>query len=210
MGADDGLQQGGRHLLRRAARAVERDPARGVGLRRVTMSDWYGTHSTAPAALAGLDLEMPGPPSWLGPNLADRGAGRARRRGGGRRAGSPFARPDGAGRAARYGGRWYRRRAGSGRSRATGVGAAASPPRERYCCATTACSRSIRRRSDRVAVIGPNALPDGDGRRELRGHAAPAAQRRRARWPSGCRRRRSPTRWAAASTGASRRSTCAC
>jgi beta-glucosidase len=36
----------------------------------VTMSDWYGTHSTGPAALAGLDLEMPGPPSWLGPNLA--------------------------------------------------------------------------------------------------------------------------------------------
>jgi beta-glucosidase len=36
----------------------------------VTMSDWYGTHSTAPAAQAGLDLEMPGPPSWLGPNLA--------------------------------------------------------------------------------------------------------------------------------------------
>jgi beta-glucosidase len=34
------------------------------------MSDWYGTHATAPAALAGLDLEMPGPPSWLGPNLA--------------------------------------------------------------------------------------------------------------------------------------------
>src|SRR5579863_1951455 len=34
------------------------------------MSDWYGTHSTAPAALAGLDLEMPGPPAWLGPNLA--------------------------------------------------------------------------------------------------------------------------------------------
>ncbi len=36
----------------------------------VAMSDWYGTHSTGPAALAGLDLEMPGPPSWLGPNLA--------------------------------------------------------------------------------------------------------------------------------------------
>ncbi len=36
----------------------------------VVMSDWYGTHSTAPAALAGLDLEMPGPPAWLGPNLA--------------------------------------------------------------------------------------------------------------------------------------------
>lgn len=39
------------------------------GFDGVTMSDWYGTHSTAPAALAGLDLEMPGPPSWLGPNL---------------------------------------------------------------------------------------------------------------------------------------------
>ncbi len=40
------------------------------GFDGVTMSDWYGTHSTAPAALAGLDLEMPGPPAWLGPNLA--------------------------------------------------------------------------------------------------------------------------------------------
>jgi beta-glucosidase len=35
------------------------------------MSDWFGTHSTAPAALAGLDLEMPGPSAWLGPTLAD-------------------------------------------------------------------------------------------------------------------------------------------
>ena len=40
------------------------------GFDGVAMSDWYGTHSTAPAALAGLDLEMPGPPSWLGPGLA--------------------------------------------------------------------------------------------------------------------------------------------
>lgn len=40
------------------------------GFDGVTMSDWYGTHSTTPAALAGLDLEMPGPPAWLGPNLA--------------------------------------------------------------------------------------------------------------------------------------------
>ena len=36
----------------------------------VVMSDWFGTHSTAPAAIAGLDLEMPGPPAWLGPSLA--------------------------------------------------------------------------------------------------------------------------------------------
>ena len=34
------------------------------------MSDWFGTHSTGPAAEAGLDLEMPGPSAWLGPTLA--------------------------------------------------------------------------------------------------------------------------------------------
>lgn len=33
------------------------------------ISDWFGTHSTAPAANAGLDLEMPGPPQWFGPSL---------------------------------------------------------------------------------------------------------------------------------------------
>src|SRR3954454_11387377 len=37
----------------------------------VVMSDWYGTHSTAPAANAGLDLEMPGPPQWFGAPLAE-------------------------------------------------------------------------------------------------------------------------------------------
>jgi beta-glucosidase len=36
----------------------------------LVMSDWYGTHSTIPAARAGLDLEMPGPPAWYGPSLA--------------------------------------------------------------------------------------------------------------------------------------------
>jgi beta-glucosidase len=36
----------------------------------LVMSDWFGTHSTAPAALAGLDLEMPGPSAWFGPSLA--------------------------------------------------------------------------------------------------------------------------------------------
>jgi beta-glucosidase len=35
------------------------------------ISDWFGTHSTAPAAEAGLDLEMPGPPKWFGAPLAD-------------------------------------------------------------------------------------------------------------------------------------------
>src|SRR3954451_10157557 len=40
------------------------------GFDGVVISDWYGTHSTAPAANAGLDLEMPGPPQWFGPPLA--------------------------------------------------------------------------------------------------------------------------------------------
>ncbi len=35
------------------------------------ISDWFGTHSTAPAANAGLDLEMPGPPQWFGKALVD-------------------------------------------------------------------------------------------------------------------------------------------
>ena len=40
------------------------------GFDGLVMSDWFGTHSTVPAALAGLDLEMPGPSAWLGPTLA--------------------------------------------------------------------------------------------------------------------------------------------
>jgi beta-glucosidase len=39
------------------------------GFDGVVMSDWYGTHSAAPSLLAGLDLEMPGPPLERGQNL---------------------------------------------------------------------------------------------------------------------------------------------
>ena len=39
------------------------------GFGGLVMSDWFGTHSTAPAANAGLDLEMPGPPQWFGAEL---------------------------------------------------------------------------------------------------------------------------------------------
>ena len=42
------------------------------GFDGVVMSDWYGTHSTVPAANAGLDLEMPGPAQWFGSHLATR------------------------------------------------------------------------------------------------------------------------------------------
>ena len=37
----------------------------------VIMSDWFGTHSTAPTIAAGLDLEMPGPARHLGAKVAD-------------------------------------------------------------------------------------------------------------------------------------------
>jgi beta-glucosidase len=41
------------------------------GFEGIIMSDWFGTHSALDAARAGLDLEMPGPPTWFGPPLAD-------------------------------------------------------------------------------------------------------------------------------------------
>jgi beta-glucosidase len=40
------------------------------GFDGVVVSDWLGTHSTVEATLAGLDVEMPGPPSFLGAKLA--------------------------------------------------------------------------------------------------------------------------------------------
>jgi beta-glucosidase len=39
------------------------------GFDGVVMSDWFGTHSAGPSLLAGLDLEMPGPPRERGPHL---------------------------------------------------------------------------------------------------------------------------------------------
>ncbi|SPN99507.1 related to beta-glucosidase [Cephalotrichum gorgonifer] len=39
------------------------------GWKGLVMSDWFGTYSTTDAALAGLDLEMPGPPRFRGEAL---------------------------------------------------------------------------------------------------------------------------------------------
>ena len=41
------------------------------GFDGLVMSDWFGTQSTAAAAAAGLDLEMPGPPRWRGAQLLE-------------------------------------------------------------------------------------------------------------------------------------------
>ena len=67
------------------------------GFDGLVMSDWFGTHSTVPAALAGLDLEMPGPSAWLGPTSGRGGAFRGGRRVGGRRPGAPRPAADGPG-----------------------------------------------------------------------------------------------------------------
>ncbi|CAJ2502975.1 Uu.00g103690.m01.CDS01 [Anthostomella pinea] len=39
------------------------------GWKGMVMSDWYGTYTTTEAAIAGLDLEMPGPPRYRGDPL---------------------------------------------------------------------------------------------------------------------------------------------
>ena len=41
------------------------------GFDGVVISDWFGTHSAAASLLAGLDLEMPGPPRERGEHLLD-------------------------------------------------------------------------------------------------------------------------------------------
>ncbi|MBN1162001.1 MAG: glycoside hydrolase family 3 C-terminal domain-containing protein [Dehalococcoidales bacterium] len=41
------------------------------GFKGLVVSDWFATHSTAPAASAGLDLEMPGPALYFGKALLE-------------------------------------------------------------------------------------------------------------------------------------------
>ena len=56
--------------------AAEHEPLLDGVLRRewgfdgAVVSDWFGTKSTVASALAGLDLEMPGPPAFFGDDLA--------------------------------------------------------------------------------------------------------------------------------------------
>ena len=53
------------------AGAIVRDVAKGEWkFGGVFMSDWFGTHSTAPSLNGGLDLEMPGPARFLGAKSA--------------------------------------------------------------------------------------------------------------------------------------------
>jgi beta-glucosidase len=52
-------------------RLLEHILRREWGFEGFVVSDWYGTRSTAAAAEAGLDLEMPGPPRYRGEKLLD-------------------------------------------------------------------------------------------------------------------------------------------
>jgi beta-glucosidase len=41
------------------------------GFDGIVVSDWFGARSTGASAIAGLDLEMPGPPRWYGGRLVE-------------------------------------------------------------------------------------------------------------------------------------------
>ena len=118
----------------------------------VVISDWFAVHATAEPALAGLDLEMPGPPLHWGDALAaavDAGdvpvevihAKRERLALLGRRTGADRA-PAG-------------EEVAGGSADGHRGGARKPPPRRSCCCATRGCCRSpadVRR----IAVVGPN------------------------------------------------------
>ena len=180
------------------------------GFDGLVMSDWFGTHSTVPAALAGLDLEMPGPSAWLGPTLAAAV-----------RAGEvDESVVDGQVRnvlrlMGRVGILERRRRAGAGRGgggrpRAAGGGPPGGGGGHGAAGQRRAAAARRRRASRSVAVIGPNAgqLAMGGGSSEVTPHRRRRVDEALAERLPGCRR--SPPRWAAGSTAGSRRSTCAC
>ena len=180
------------------------------GFDGLVMSDWFGTHSTVRRPRwPGSTSRCPGPSAWLGPTLAaavragevDESVvdGRcATCCGSWRGSGSSVAAP----------------RSPTRRSPTTpgaGQWRAGWPPRGRSCWSTTACCRSMPVDASRsVAVIGPNAgqLAMGGGSSEVT--PAPAAAGGRGAGGTAPGARRSPPKWAAASTGACRPSTCAC
>ena len=104
----------------------------------VVISDWFAVHATVEPALAGLDLEMPGPPLHWGPALAAR---RGRRPGAGRgdrgEARAAWRSSDAA--RAPTALRPAMRRPGARRPRWRSL--ERRRPRRSCCCATRACSR---------------------------------------------------------------------
>ena len=179
------------------------------GFDGLVMSDWFGTHSTVPAVRAGLDLEMPGPSAWLGP---DPGRGRARRAVDESvvdEPGPPRPAPHGAGRDAR----WHGDRSAEEQEE--------DDPGRRAVAREVAAEGTVLLVNDgllpldpaevsSVAVIGPNAgqLAMGGGSSEVTPHRRRSVADALAERLPGARR--SPTRWGAASTAGCPPSTCGC
>ena len=70
VGADDRVQPRATARTAASTPSSSRCCATSGASTALVMSDWFGTHSTVPAANAGLDLEMPGPPQFFGEKLA--------------------------------------------------------------------------------------------------------------------------------------------
>ena len=197
MGADDRVQPRQRHVLQRARRAAHDMLRDEWGFDGVVMSDWYGTHSTAPAANAGLDLEMPGPPQWFGEKLAAAVRDGRGRRDRARRQGAPRA----------HAARAHRPRSTS-RAATTG-GVHRRPDRPRECRAQAARESFVLLQNERraparrdvrtLAVIGPNAdvahVIQGGGSARVDPHASPS------RRSTGCARASAPTSRSCTSAG---------
>ena len=139
------------------------------GFDGLVMSDWHATHDTVRSALAGLDLEMPGPARHFGAPLAQAVRdGASARRGGGRQ-GPPRAAP---GRSRRSHGRSGAGGAVGRRSRPLEPGPRGGRRRD------GAAAEPCRRRSRRAAARPRPAAP---GRRDRpqrgRGHDPRGRQR---------------------------------
>ena len=139
----DGLQQGRRHLLRRAARPHRGDPAGRVGVRR---RRHVGLVRHALDGAGGGRRPRPrdaGPAGLARPVSGGRGPRRDGRHDGGGPAGAPPPAPDGAGGAAATEPPPAQRRRNSRRTtRAGGRWPARWRPRARCCWSTTACCPS--------------------------------------------------------------------
>ena len=143
------------------------------GFDGLVMSDWFGTHSTVPAANAGLDLEMPGPPQFFGDKLAAAVRAGEVSGGGARRQGAPSAHVDRAHGPPRR--RTAPKRCAS-TTRSIGRSCRRAAARELRAAAATSAPRSRSRPAmSTLAVIGPNAdalVIQGGGSAAC--HSAPA------------------------------------
>ena len=168
------------------------------GFDGVVVSDWFGTHSAAESLLAGLDVEMPGPPRARGEHLRaalERGDVHRRRS---RPLGRPCARPrrlDGRRRHRHDGG--HRRRPGDTVGHPAGDGTRGGAAEERRRRAAAGSSDAARGADRPVRPLRPPAgrwqrrgcirTTGGDRWRRCRRAGSTSRSSRVARSPSTCR-----------------------